>query len=224
MTPKRSPIFLLLAMWFCVPALALEIPVGDLDRWTTLSFRNIPANTVTARGGSLEVSVARSASPLVHKLDRPVTITGVTIRARWQGELSLPDGVVQGTEGFDDFVLKVGIVEAGDQTLNWVQRRIAPAWIKRLFKLAPEGSGVKRIHFLSTTQQAALVGSERVHPLSELLFETRVHQLPEPGVLEWTYRFDEPVETLGLWLSLDGDDTASAFQVSIDQIELETTT
>lgn len=65
------------------------------------------------------------ASRLVFRFDEPVVSRSITVTARWSGELALPDGAVQGSEDADDFVLKVGLVEEGDETLNWFQRRIA---------------------------------------------------------------------------------------------------
>jgi hypothetical protein len=203
-------------------AAAIEIPVSDRGQWTSLSFRNIPANTVTVDDGNLQISVNSSASPLVHKLNAPLAVTSVAVKARWSGKLNIPQDAVQGESGADDFVLKLGIVEAGDRTLNWVQRRIAADWIQQLFKLAPKGTGVSRIHFLSTFQQQDLLGSQRIHPLSDLLYETRTTYLESPGEFEMVYQFEEPVEVLGLWISSDGDDTGSSFDLSIEQITLNT--
>ena len=205
---------------FAAPSLALDVPVGDLPAWKTLAFRNIAANTVTANDEGLHIAVRKSASPLVYKLEAPLKVTAVTVDASWAGALNLPENTVQGEKGADDFVLKLGVVEAGDRKLNWLQRRIAADWLQQLFKLAPAGTGVRRINFLSTTQQQALVGTARVHPLNDLLFETRVTYLPAPGEFTMTYRFPEPVDVLGLWISADGDDTASNFDLQIRRITL----
>ncbi|MEM9208763.1 MAG: hypothetical protein AAGA61_05925 [Pseudomonadota bacterium] len=203
-------------------AAAVEIPVDDLDRWTVLSFNRIPPNTVTVEDGELVLAIDGSASPLVYKLDVPTSITGVNVIARWDGALDIPEGATQGDENADDFVLKLGIVEAGERTLGFLQRSIAADWIKQLFKLAPKGTGVKRINFLSTTQDPALLGSQRTHPLSDLLYENRIRHLEMPGAFEMTHRFDAPVETLGLWISSDGDGTGSRFELRIERIELLT--
>jgi hypothetical protein len=205
---------------FAAPSLALDVPVGDLAAWKTLAFRNIAANTVTANDEGLHIAVRKSASPLVYKLEAPLTVMAVTVDASWLGALNLPENTVQGEKGADDFVLKLGVVEAGDRKLNWLQRRIAADWLQQLFKLAPAGTGVRRINFLSTTQQQALVGTARVHPLNDLLFETRVTYLPAPGEFTMTYRFPEPVDVLGLWISSDGDDTVSNFDLQIRRITL----
>jgi len=203
-------------------AAATEIPVSDLQRWTSLSFSSIPANTVSVEDGNLHISVNKSASPLVYKLDEPLAVMSLAVKARWSGKLNIPEGVVQGEAGADDFILKLGIVEAGDRTLNWLQRRIAANWIQQLFKLAPKGTGVERINFLSTTQQQKLLGSRRTHPLNDLLYETRVTYLESPGEFEMVYQFEEPVVVLGLWISSDGDDTGSSFDLTIERITLNT--
>ena len=217
----RMPLTVLITM-LSINAFALDIPVGDLDQWTTLSFNRIPANSVSVSDGALHIAVDRSASPLVYKLGRPTRITGVTVVARWAGQLRIPEGATQGDEDADDFVLKLGIVEAGDRTLNWIQRRIAADWIKQLFRLAPKGAGVNRINFLSTTQTSTQLGSSRTHPLNDLLHETRITHLEGPGEFEMTHRFEAPVETLGLWISSDGDNTGSSFDLYIERITLHT--
>ena len=203
-------------------AAATEIAVSDLQRWTSLSFSSIPANTVSVEDGNLHISVNKSASPLVYKLGEPLAVMSLAVKARWSGKLNIPQDAVQGEAGADDFILKLGIVEAGDRTLNWLQRRIAADWIRQLFKLAPKGTGVERINFLSTTQQQNLLGSRRTHPLNDLLYETRIAYLESPGEFEMVYEFEEPVVVLGLWISADGDDTGSSFDLSIERITLST--
>ncbi len=214
----------LILMLTAASAQAIEVPVNDLAHWESLTFRNIAPNTVAVNNGALHIAVRSSASPLIHRLEQPTRVTGIRVVASWSGKLSIPEGMTQGDSGADDFVLKFGIVEAGDQTLNWFQRRIAADWIKRLYSLAPQGTGVQRINFLSTTQQSALLGTQRTHPLNDVLYETRITLLEGAGAFEMTHRFDEPVEVLGLWISSDGDDTGSSFDLEISNITLHTDT
>lgn len=219
MRKKLSALLLLFAV---ADVAALDVPVADMQQWTTLTFNRITPNTVSVEDGSMHIAVRGSASPLVHKLDTPREVTAVTVRGHWSGELQIPAAAVQGDEIADDFVLKLGIVQSGDKTLNWFQRKVAANWIKQLFRLAPKGTGVDRINFLSTTRQEALLGSERVHPLSDLLYETRVTWLEAPGDFVLSHEFAEPVAVLGLWISSDGDNTGSSFDLQIDSIELST--
>lgn len=218
--PQRAVALLAVLAGVCAAAQAVEVEVGNLDRWISLNYSGIEANEVSLDGGRLAIGVNGSASPLVYRFDEPVDATGLTVKAEWAGALTIPDGAVQGEPNADDFVLKVGIVEAGDRTLSWLERRFAAEWIRELYALAPEGSGIERILFLSTTRSKAQVGSARRHPLSDLLHERRVTYLEQPGTFSMTHRFDKPVRALGLWISADGDDTGSAFEVRIDEIRL----
>ncbi|MBT8086873.1 MAG: hypothetical protein KJO46_02505 [Gammaproteobacteria bacterium] len=215
--PKIAALMLLCV---AVAALASDVAVDDIAAWEPLTFSSIEPNRVAIDNGALRISVQSSASPLVHRLEKPTRITGISVAASWSGRLELAEGATQGEKGADDFVLKFGIVEAGDQTLNWLQRRIAASWIKRLYSLAPRGTGVRRINFLSTTQQPELLGTRRTHPLNGLLQEERITLLKRPGAFAMTHRFDEPVDVLGLWISSDGDDTGSSFDLVITRIEL----
>ncbi len=217
----RKLIAISLSLW-ATTAIALEVPVDDLEPWTLLSFNNIQPNEVTVVDGALHIMVRGSASPLIYKFDEPTRITGVTVVASWSGELRIPEGATEGDKNADDFVLKFGIVEAGDRRLSWFQRKIAADWIKQLFELAPKDSGVNRINFLSTTQRQELLGTSRTHPLSDLLYETRVVHLDAPGRFEMTHDFPEPVNSLGLWISVDGDDTGSDFDLRLERITLQT--
>jgi hypothetical protein len=53
-----------------------------------------------------------------------------------------------------------------------------------------------------------------------LLYETRISLLKGTGIFEMNHEFPEPVEILGLWISADGDDTNSIFDLNIKQITL----
>ena len=217
----RKSIVLSLSL-FSATAMALDVPVDDLGPWTLLSFNNIKPNKVTISDDALLVSVRGSASPLIYQFDEPVHISGVTVTASWSGELRIPEAATEGDENADDFVLKFGIVEAGDRRLNWFQRRVAADWIKQLYKLAPKDGGVNRINFLSTTQRPERLGESRTHPLNDLLHETRILYLDAPGPFVMTHEFPAPVEALGLWVSVDGDNTGSNFDLRLERITLRT--
>lgn len=199
---------------------ASSVTLDDLGNWQVLEFRGIPANTVSVSDSGMLIEVAKSASPLVYPLASAETVSRVRIRGSWEGALNLPADGVQGSEGLDDFVLKVGLVESGDKRLTWLQKRFAPKWLRTLFDLAPKDGGVSRIHFLSTTQQSELVGNSRQHPLSELLYETRYQHLDQPGEFDFVAELDNPAEVVALWISVDGDDTGSTYSVNLEAIEL----
>ena len=195
--------------------------MDSLDGWTSLKFNKIPENKVLVENNALKIQVDKSSSPLVYKFKKPMKINGFKVKARWSGAINIPQGKVQGDKGVDDFVLKFGLVESGTETLNWMQKKLAADWILELYKLAPSGTGVKQINFYSTTLQKDQLNKKRTHPLSELLYEERVVWLKESGKFEMSQKFEQPTESLGLWLSSDGDDTGSQLELVIESIELQ---
>lgn len=214
----------LLLMFTATATQSIELPLNNPADWESLAYVNITPNKVSINNDALHISVRGSASPLIYKLDQPTYVVGIRVVASWDGKLIIPEGATQGNSGADDFVLKLGIVETGERTLNWFQKRIAADWVKRLYSLAPQGIGVSRINFLSTTQQQSLLGTQRSHPLNNILYENRITLLEEGSEFEMIYQFDEPKAVLGLWISSDGDDTGSNFDLIINNISLQTDT
>ncbi len=214
------PLLTLIWLELAAGSAMISIPLDDAKNWVQLTYRGIRPNGVEFDRGSIRISIDRSASPLIYRLDQPVHLTGFALEGSWHGRLQIPNGAIQGVNSADDFVMKFGIVVAGNKRLNWFQKRIAAPWILRLYELAPDGDGISNIRFYSTTQQLELLGTSRNHPLSDLIYEERVLHLDSSGSFKLSKSFDEPTETLALWISSDGDDTGSAFEVTIDNITL----
>jgi hypothetical protein len=200
---------------------ALAVPLGAPDGWEILSYWRIPPNDVRFGDEGLEIHVRRSAGPLVYALPSPVVVTRVRASGRVNGTLALPVGAAQGNSGADDYVLRVGLVESGDRRLGRFQRLGAAAWVKRLFSLAPEGEGISRVRFLNVAQHPSHIGAMRPHPLNDILFEHVVSALGEDARFVVDHQFDRPTRVLAIWLGSDGDDTASTFSVTLEQLILE---
>ncbi|MGE3190057.1 MAG: hypothetical protein AB7N90_10280, partial [Vicinamibacterales bacterium] len=185
-----------------------------------LRYRRIPANEVRFEPGGLTIDVRQSAGPVVYPLDAPLDVTHVHARGRVRGVLAvLPER--QGDEGADDYALRVGLVEAGNRTLGFVERMVAPGWIKRLYRLAPKGRGVAGVRFFNVATGDARLGRTRRHPLSDLITETVAAATDGEGRFDLDVRLPAPVRTLAIWLAADGDDTDSTFAVTIDTLELD---
>jgi hypothetical protein len=198
---------------------AFSVPLADEKAWQQLQYRNRPAHKLRFSPAGLRMDVEGSAMPLIYPLPAKQRVAGVRVRGRVEGRLALPPGR-QGEEKFDDYLFRVGLVEAGDKRLNFVQRQVAAEWVRRLYALAPEGTGISGIRFLNVGSDPAHVGRQRRHPLSELITE-RVVALPAAdGRIDFVHRFEQPVEAIALWLSSDGDDTGARFGVDIESIEL----
>ena len=200
-------------------ARSIEIPLDADAGWQRLSYRGIAPNNIEFAAAGLRIQVDQSAGPLVYPLASPLTVTHLTVRGRLDGDLRLGSGR-QGEKGFDDYIFRAGLVLKGDRRLGGLQRLFAPDWIRRLHALAPPGDGISMVRFFNVGSDKHRIGDRRVHPLSDLLSEEIVAVPDADGTFVVRAVLSPPVETLALWLSSDGDDTASVFSVLIDRITL----
>ena len=199
---------------------AIALPLQQTDNWQLLEYNRLDANEVTFTREGMKVKVDQSASPIIYPLDGPKTVTRVSVTGNLSNLLDVtPD--VQGQKDHDDFSLKIGLVVAGEKTLNPVQKLFSAKWIKTLFDLAPEGTGVDRIYFLNAVQHENLLGQQRQHPLSDLIYENNVWLLDTSGDFSLDYRLESPQKIIAIWLSIDGDDTKSRYTTTINSLVLD---
>jgi hypothetical protein len=208
-----------------LPAIAVaatvSIPLTQSNGWQFLHYRKIPPNSFRATSAGLEIGVTNSAAPAVFPLPHPLLVTELRARGTIMGSLNMPPGE-QGKKGFDDYTVRVGLVEAGSRTLNWWEKKIAAGWLKRLFALAPRGTGISRIDFFNVGTDPRQIGQTRTHPLSDLIQETVVAVPDATGHFAFTNHFVPPADVLAVWIACDGDDTKSSFAVTLNQVELDT--
>ncbi len=213
----------LLALFLTLNSLAMnkthEISFHK-SKWEVLSYSSIKANTFDFKGQSMTIGIDGSASPLIYPFQSPVSANEISFKAKIEGDIDFK-GQKQGEKGADDFLLRIGLVYEGDQTLNWFQKKVAASWILKLFNLAPKGTGVSHIHFLNVYSQDALKGQKREHPLSELLIEQMVAKKDPQGFVSVTVPLVKNKKILALWISSDGDDTKAKFKVQLESIVIK---
>ena len=200
-------------------AAAVTLPLQQMDQWQVLEYRKIEANQVSFEATGMAVDVTSSASPIIYPLAEPVIVKGIEVSGRLSKLLAV-DPALQGDDEHDDFALKIGLVVAGDQTLGGMQKLFSPDWVVTLFELAPEGTGIDHIHFLTAVQGPERLQQQRVHPLSELIREHNVWLLDKPGAFSLTHRLDAPLQVVAVWLSIDGDNSQSSFRTHLEQLRL----
>jgi hypothetical protein len=198
---------------------ALQVPLTDAKAWQLLEYRNRPPHKLRFSPAGLHIEVEGSAMPLIHPLAAKLRVAGVRVRGRVTGALAIPPGR-QGEEKFDDYVFRLGLVEPGERRLNFVQRQVAAEWVRRLYALAPEGTGITGIRFLNVGADPSHLGRERRHPLSELITEKVVALPAAGGRIDFEVRFERPIDAIAVWLSSDGDDTGARYGVDLESIEL----
>lgn len=210
-------IFLTFVSFFIAPLCfaASEVITFDKSSWVVLSYNKTPSNQVSF-SDNLTIQVQASAGPAVYKLASPKKVIGFTIKGNVLGSKSIETG------SFDeDSILRVGLVGVGKQTLSGVKKLVAADWVKKLFALAPKGSGLDKIHFYNISNRKELFGKSRVHPQSELLLEKISKILDNEGAFDFQVELEKPLETAAIWLSVDGDNSKSQFTTTISNIELK---
>ncbi len=203
-----------------VLASAIALPVQQAGNWQLLEYNRLNANEVSFAREGMMVTVDQSASPIIYPLDEPKTVSRVAVTGHLSNLLNVTAGT-QGDPNNDDFSLKLGLVIAGDKTLNPLQKIFSAKWVKTLFELAPEGAGIEKIYFLNAVQHKNLLGQQRQHPLSELIYENNVWLLDKAGNFSFNYELENPQKVIAVWLSIDGDDTRSRYATTISSLILE---
>ena len=197
----------------------LSVPVHDSAGWENLHYRRLAANQVEFTPGGVRIMVRASASPLIYPLSAPRRVSKASVRLRVSGTLATPP---DGEKWDEDSRFRLGFVVSGDKRLSVWSKAAAPAWVKRLFSLAPKNGGIDRIVFLMLGRSPAKVGDTRRHPSSELIEERIAWSVDkEKGELKLDAVLDPPLAASALWISVDGDDTRSSYEVLVESIELE---
>lgn len=196
------------------------VPIDSADQWQSLEFKKIPLNSVEFKAEKLTVNVKSSASPLIFPLKQAVNVKGVRVKGSVNRLIAFKDPNQQGQKGIDDYIFRYGLVIPGEKTLNWATRMVAASWVKKLYSLAPKGMGLDHIYFLNLGQSQENHGRERTHPLSDLMKEKNEWIISQSGKFDLSADFQKPKPVAAIWLSMDGDDTKSEFQVEIEKLEL----
>ncbi len=198
----------------------VAIPLGTATDWQNLKFKSLPANQIQFTSAGLNVKVDKSSSPLVYRLKTVTEVKGFKVEIEFlSGALNNP------TDKWpEDAYLRLGFVVPGPHQLGTFERMMAADWIKQLFKLAPPGTGIDKIYFYDLSSPTKHPWQTRSIPKSkDLMLETIVQSRPpEIKTLTFQYGFSRPLSTVALWLSSDGDDSQSSFEMRIKSLILTT--
>lgn len=192
----------------------ITVPLKE-SSWVVLSYNKIPSNKVIFSSDALTVEVKNSAGPVVHKLTKTGKITKFFIKGNVTGSK------VHETGSFDeDSMLRFGLVAIGRQTLTGPKKWFAADWVKKLFALAPEETGLDKIYFFNFTNRGALLGKSRTHPKSDLIVENIFAEIEKNGIFNVSKKIEPPIDATAIWISIDGDDTKSEYETAISEIKL----
>ena len=199
----------------------IVIPTNSLTDWKTERFSSVPKNETTVSPDGLLIRVNSSAGPLIFPLKSKIKIIGFKIRGEFQGLPKISNPSLQGQKGFDDYPLRLGFVIPGEKKLSGFKKMIAAQWVKNLYEQVKYGTGIDSVRFFNVTQNPEQLGKSRTHPASDLFQEEFFSEVKQSGPFVFDFQFKEPLEAVAVWLSIDGDDTKSAFAVLISSLELK---
>lgn len=200
----------------------ISIPIDfNSDKWQALEYSSLPPHKIQFLSNKMFITVFGSASPLIYPMaNDPQAITKISIKGHVDQLVQIAKPDQQGKKGFDDFNLRVGLVLLGSTKLSWLKRTVAPKWVRKMFDLAPKNQGIDHIYFLNAVLSPLLLNQKRTHPLSEYIKEEYVWLMDKTGAFSYSKEFQKPQWTGALWVSVDGDDTKSNFQIEIQEIIL----
>ena len=197
-----------------------SLPLNLSSGWKALDFSKGNTNRVEELDGSLKVIVDQSAGPLIYQFSKARNISNISFKGRTDGLVQLA-GKPQGLDDTDDFVLRVGLIYAGTEKLNRLQLALAPGWIKELVHSSPNQTMISKL-VLYNVANGKTEWTKRNHPQSKGLIEEHIVQnLSQPGQIELNIETQSANPVIGIWLSCDGDETQSKFNVWIDALTIE---
>lgn len=208
----------------------IAVPMGTADGWLELKFSKIKPNVIERSAAGTTVKVDGSASPLIHGFGKITPVNGIEAEIEISGNLNQ----LEGWKSFEeDSYLRIGLVAEGPEKLGTMGSLFAPEWVKRMFALAPKGHGLDKIYFYSVTSRNELIGKSRQHPKSKFMHEEYAFLAPipsgptigstdtsqiKPVSVSIAKKFASPIPAAGIWLSIDGDDSKSKFEIKIKSL------
>lgn len=198
----------------------IAIPVQEQAAWKQENYSKIPKNEVSFSQEGFLVRVDKSASPLLYPMLPVKKIVGFRVVGEFRNLPKFSNVEAQGQKGSDDYALRIGFVVPGANRLSGVKKFFAPAWLKNLYSAVPTTAGVDGVRFFNVTQSKKQLDLERTHPSSDLITEKFFALTVDGGKFDYSYDFKEPIEAAAIWVSIDGDDTKSKFDVLIRQLEI----
>jgi len=215
-------IFLLLTLLFSTitTANASEVVSFSKDKWTKLKYPNIKQNGVEFKKQSITINVDKSSSPLIYPFEKPTQFSEIRIDADITGNLKLDTNQLQGVKGNNDFTLRIGLVYQGDKKMGFMQRKLAPDWVKKLYSLIPKNTGVSHVRFFNVFQDKRLENNSPYKKKPKFFFHSYDIQQVKNGKITARIKVPSNQNILGLWINSDGEDTNSKFKVKINKLIL----
>jgi len=209
--------FLWLPLLLVTAQLNAEQIVLDKDHFEHIHFKRIQPNIVTFNKDAIHFEVRKSASFLLLAFDEVKNIRTVSFQWKAHGILNKHSIDHEKTRKGDDAWLRVGLIIEGQP--EDIPEPLLPRWMKQVRKALRHTSG-SMIYLIPDARHAP--GETWKSPFSSDVDMVSVGRIDTSD--DWnnvTYEFTEPVQTVGLWIMADGDNTRSTFNSQLRNLVIE---
>ena len=218
---KRFLLLFLLTGSACAAGTSMRDVSLLLSDWKPITFDGIEPTLFeqikTPNREGIALTVKNSSSFLVYAFQSAETISGISWDMRYSGLPALANRSEEASKNGDDFVLRVGLITAGDRKQVSM---FSPNWIKQLAKTMNVAVG--NVVYLVASRYHPR-GSTWPSPYSDQLSYVSVTELTDKAHQDWfevNYTLPAPTRLAGLWLMADGDNTNANFSSAIRRLRI----
>jgi len=191
------------------------------ENWSIIEYNKIKPNNVILSNKKAIIRVANSAGSILHTFPIPKKLNSLSLKLSHKSNLSFKSNE-QGSEGSDDYILRIGVIYEGNKKLGFLERQFAAKWLVDIFDKAPKGSGLSQIYFYNVVSTPSLLGKKRISPSSKYFYEDfKFISTKENDSLDMKIKLDNKRPIIGIWLCFDGDDTGSSFEANLENLVIK---
>lgn len=208
---------LLLPLLLAAVTLNAEQIILDQDDFEHIHFKRIRPNIVDISDNTIHFEVNKSASFLLLAFDEIRNIQHVSFEWRASGQLNKRNIEHENTRNGDDAWLRVGLIIEG-QAAD-IPEPLLPRWMKQVRKTLRYTSN-SMIYLIPGAKHEP--GQTWQSPFNSDIDMVSVESISMGD--EWkrvVHEFDLPLQTIGLWIMADGDNTASVFNSQLRSLVIQ---
>ena len=195
------------------PEEIISLQENDLEH---IQFAKIKTNRITYHNKFLQIDVEDSASFLLIPFVTVKKIKKVSFEWQSEGSPKVKNSQHEQERKGDDAVFKLGLLLLSDEQPF---HPFASSWMKRVDKLLNYPSE-KMIYLVADAKHKA--GEQWISPYNKRVTMIAVKSIVnKQGWYQASYQFEQPMDTVALWLMADGDNTHSRFTSRIKNIKIE---
>jgi hypothetical protein len=191
--------------------------VLDQDNFQHIQFRRIQPTTITFTPHAIRFDVNKSSSFLLLAFDDIKTVRRVAFEWRADGMLNKNSAAQEKMRTGDDAWLRVGLIVSGQPDL--VPEALLPSWMRQVRDVLKFPSD-SMIYLIPDARHAP--GETWGSP-----YHSHIEMISVPSQQidkDWkrvSYPLSTPLQSVGLWIMADGDNTASIFSSQLRNLVIE---